>query len=66
MPGEGWGATTHIPALRLPLEDLQVQSLSQANISGKNPSSWQKCCKGPQEFQGASECLIANWLNQRA
>lgn len=29
------------------------------------PSSWQTrvCLRGPPEFCGASECLIANWLN---
>lgn len=38
---------------------------SQAQISGQNPSSWQArvCCEGPPDFVGASECLIANWLN---
>lgn len=38
---------------------------SQAQVSGQNPSSWQArvCCEGPPDFVGASECLIANWLN---
>lgn len=38
---------------------------SQAQVSGQNPSSWQAraCCGGPPDFVGASECLIANWLN---
>lgn len=38
---------------------------SRAQVSGQNPSSWQArvCCEGPPDFVGASECLIANWLN---
>lgn len=52
-------------ALLLAQPPAEPQISQELQISGMSPNSWQAevHMKGSPEFQGASECLIANWLN---
>lgn len=65
-PAQAGPPDTSCPRLCSPSSFFRgLHGPSQAQIPGQNPRSWQArvCCEGPPDFVGASECLIANWLN---
>lgn len=49
-------------ALNLHLKQLRAAHKPESLVKIQHPGR-RVCLEGPPEFRGASECLIANWLN---